>query len=179
MATDISLRSLQEFLTALALPPNGAIAVQDVSGKVLAFHGKGARFAGLQVAPMTPPDKLDNPYLAVLKEASEDGGSSRIVALGAGDGEQFVVTRHHTASIGGAVFRVVVLAPLSDFTGAFKQAERDVFLLAFIVLIVLLPLAFIGYAPGHTHPGHPGAGFRTPEIARLLPSAAQVGNIPL
>ena len=141
LATDISLRSLQEFLASLSLPPNGAIALQDSQGNVLAFHGQGSNFAKLTIAPMTAPDKIEHPYLAVLKDMDGTTGS-QIVPQGAG--EKFVVTRFKTAEVGGTAFRVVVLAPLSDFTGAFNQAQRDVILLAILVLLVLLPLAFIG-----------------------------------
>ncbi len=141
LATDISLRSLQDFLAGLSLPPNGAIALQDAQGKLLAVHGKGTRFAKLAIAPMTPPDKIEHPYLAVLKDITSDAGS-QILAQGAG--EKFVVTRFKTADVGGMAFRVVVLAPLSDFTGAFDRAQRDVILLSLVVLLVLLPLAFLG-----------------------------------
>jgi HD-GYP domain-containing protein (c-di-GMP phosphodiesterase class II) len=141
IATDISLRSLQDFLTGLSLPPNGAIALQDAQGKILAFHGQGAHFATLAIAPMTPPDKIEHPYLTVLKDMSSAAGS-KILPQGAG--EKFVVTRFKTEEVGGAAFRVVVLAPLSDFTGAFDRAQRDVILLSLLVLVVLLPLASLG-----------------------------------
>lgn len=143
LATDISLRSLQTILAGFALPPNGAIVLQDSQGRVLAYHGKGERFGATSIAPMTPPDTIDNPYLALLRHPNHAVGSA-ILTLGAGAGEKFVVTRQRTEPVGGATFRVVVLAPLSDFTGAFKQAERDVLVLAILVLLVLLPLAYVG-----------------------------------
>ena len=141
IATDISLRSLQDFLTHLSLPPNGAIAMQDGQGRILAFHGQGTHFSKLVIAPMTPPEKIEHPYLAVLKDVTSETGSQ---ILPQGSGEKFVVTHLKTAEIGGTVFRVVVLAPLSDFTGAFDLAQRDVILLSLVVLVVLLPLAFLG-----------------------------------
>jgi HD-GYP domain-containing protein (c-di-GMP phosphodiesterase class II) len=143
LATDISLRSMQTYLASLPLPPNGAIALQDSQGRVLAFHGKGQRYSQLQIAPMTLADKVDSPYFAALAQAFDANGS-QIVALGTGKGEKFIVTRHLSEPINGAAFRIVVLSPISDFTGAFRQAERDVILLSIILLIVLLPLAFIG-----------------------------------
>jgi HD-GYP domain-containing protein (c-di-GMP phosphodiesterase class II) len=142
LATDISLRSLRGFLAGLSLPVNGAIAIQDASGKVLAFHGKGARLAGVSVQPMTPPEKIGHPLLALLRESSVLN-DSRITPLGA-DGEPFVVTREHAVGVKGAEFIVTVWAPLSDFTGAFTRAQRDVILLSVAVLLVLLPLAFVG-----------------------------------
>ncbi|MBK6742957.1 MAG: GAF domain-containing protein [Hydrogenophilales bacterium] len=92
---------------------------------------------------MTAPDKIDNSYLALLRQPVNQIGSA-ILTLGAGEGEKFVVTRHRTEPAGGSTFRVVVLAPLSDFTGAFQQAQHDVLLLAIVVLLVLLPFAYIG-----------------------------------
>jgi HD-GYP domain-containing protein (c-di-GMP phosphodiesterase class II) len=143
LATDISLRSLQAVLAGLALPPNGAIALQDGQGRVLAFHGRGNRFQTTNIAPMTPPERIGNSYLAVLRSPAHHGGSA-ILSLGEGAGEKFVVTRQQTETVGGARFGIVVLAPLSDFTGAFWQAQRDVVLLAGAVLLMLLPLAFFG-----------------------------------
>ncbi len=141
IATDISLRALQDFLTRLSLPPNGAIAIQDAQGRIMAFHGQGTHFSNLLIAPMTSPEKIEHPYLAALKEMSVDAGSQ---ILPQGSGEKLIVTRLKTSEVGGVAFRVVVLAPLSDFTAAFDLAQRDVILLSSVILLVLLPLAFLG-----------------------------------
>jgi len=143
LATDISLSLLQHFLTGLALPPNGAILVQDAYGQVLAFDGRGASFANYAITPVTPIDKVEHPLLTFLKQAALPYPSP-ILHLGAGKGEPFVVTRLQTAPIGGAPYKVAVLAPLSDFTAAFDRARIDVLGLALLVLMILLPLAFVG-----------------------------------
>jgi HD-GYP domain-containing protein (c-di-GMP phosphodiesterase class II) len=142
LATDISLRSLQGFLATLTLPPNGAIAVLDKQGQVMAFHGRGKHFGSLTIAPMVPVAQLDPPLRSVL-DGNLLANDSRIVRL-ASDGEEYVVTRHPALAMGDLPFRVVVVAPLTDFTGSFQQAERNVVVLSVLVLLVLMPLAFIG-----------------------------------
>jgi hypothetical protein len=67
VATDISLRILNIFLSQLSLPANGAIAVQDYKGNVLSFFGKGESYNGVVVAPVTPAEKLTHPRLELLK----------------------------------------------------------------------------------------------------------------
>lgn len=142
IATDLSLRALQSFVEGIPLPANGAIAVLDGRGRILAFHGKGARFADAKFAPMIPADDPDAPGRAILLLPVAASGS-QIVAL-ADVGDKQVVTQHLTEPVGGASFRIVVWAPFSDFTSAFVRAERDVVLLAIAVLLVLLPLTFLG-----------------------------------
>jgi hypothetical protein len=68
MASDISLASLQTFVEGLPISENGAIAVQDSAGQILAFHGQGSRYAGLKLAPLTPAERIDNPYLQPLRQ---------------------------------------------------------------------------------------------------------------
>ena len=142
LATDISLRGLQVFLGRIELPVNGAIALQDAKGNLISFAGKGPHFAGLELPPMTPPDKLDHPYLGVLT-ASADLDGTTIRPLGP-QSAAYVVTSKFIALTPQAKVRVLVWAPLSDFTGAFDQAQRNVMLLSAGVLIILLPLAFAG-----------------------------------
>jgi len=143
IATDISLRSLRAFLARLDLPPNGAIAVQDENLRLLAFHGNGPRHTGIDPAPLSAPESIDHPLLATLRQPARDIGSA-IHALGAESREPFIATHLAAEAGGGARFRVVVQAPLADFTGAFERAERDVFALAVVLLLILLPLAFVG-----------------------------------
>lgn len=142
LATDISLSSLNTFLAGLQLPANGAIAIQDATGNVLAFHGKGQRLAGVKLAPMTAAEKIDHPLLAPLREKSAETGSS-IGVLG-DHAEKYVITTERSSVSRGADFVITVWSPLADFTGAFDKAKKDVMLLAGVVLLILLPLAFLG-----------------------------------
>ncbi|KAB2920025.1 MAG: GAF domain-containing protein [Dechloromonas sp.] len=143
LASDISLASLQDFLGSLALPENGLVAIQDGQGRILALHARGARYAGLRVEPLSMPAALANPYLAVLAPAAA-GRAAEVTTLGPGAGERFVVARRQSQPVGGSVFTVVVSAPLSDFLGPFRQAERDVIWMSVLILLILLPLAYLG-----------------------------------
>ncbi len=142
LGSDISLQSLSDFLSKAPLSANGAIALQDAAGRILAFHGKGQYFANLQVAPLNMPEQVGNPYLAVLRDGllTEE---AQILPLGP-DKEKFVVTQHRSSGAWAGHFRVVVLAPVSDFSGAFVKAERDVVMVSIVVLLILLPLSFLG-----------------------------------
>ena len=51
LGTDILLQSLNQFLLQLRISPNGAIALQDPQGRILAFQGSGPRFGGQNFAP--------------------------------------------------------------------------------------------------------------------------------
>ncbi|MCF8211541.1 MAG: GAF domain-containing protein [Rhodoferax sp.] len=140
MATDVSLRALDQFLGQLPLPPNGAIALQGATGQVLAFHGEGERFKGIKLAPLTSPDTIDHPILSLLKQV-QTTDSSGIATL---VGEPYVVTSKHLQTFGSTRFTVQVFAPLSDYTGAFRQAERDVIVVSVLMLTLLLPLSYAG-----------------------------------
>jgi HD-GYP domain-containing protein (c-di-GMP phosphodiesterase class II) len=142
LASDISLRSLREFLSGLALPPNGAIAVQDRSGKVLAFFGQGRLFGGVEIAPMTPPEKINDVRLQLLKTITNSTESQ--ILTPDGGSEKFIITRVLSQIQGGDPIQVTVFAPLSDFTRVFDEAQKDVITLAVIVLLILLPLAIAG-----------------------------------
>jgi HD-GYP domain-containing protein (c-di-GMP phosphodiesterase class II) len=141
IGTDILLQSLNQFLLQVRLSPNGAIALQDPQGRILAFQGSGQRFGGQNFAALTPAEKIDNPYLAVLKD-TQGITESRIVALGEGD--KYIVSQYRSEPIAGSPFRVTVLAPVSDFSGGFEQARNNVMIASLFVLLLTLPLAFLG-----------------------------------
>lgn len=144
LATDLSLHSLQGFLSRLSLSPNAAILMQDSAGRLLAFHGKGERFSALSPAALSLPDSLGSPYLGFLQSGVSLGGAS-VMRLGEGRAnEKFVVTEYRSEVLGGQAFRVVVLAPLSDFSEPFMRAERNVLIVSGLLLLLLLPLSLIG-----------------------------------
>lgn len=143
LASDISLSALQTILEKLPLPPNGMVSIQDAQGRVLAFHSQGERYGRLKIAPLTPATEIRNPYLSLLSQAFT-GTESRIQHLGEGAGEKFVVAQQRVEPIHGTSFNVLVMAPLDDFLGPFDNAKRDVFLMSALVLLVLLPLAYVG-----------------------------------
>ena len=141
LGTDILLQSLSQFLLQVKLSPNSAIALQDAGGRILAFQGSGQRFGGQNFAALTPADKIDNPYLAPLKD-TKTLGESRILPLG--DGDKYIVSQYRSEPIPGNPFRVTILAPVSDFSGGFDQARNNVMLASLAVLLLALPLAWFG-----------------------------------
>jgi HD-GYP domain-containing protein (c-di-GMP phosphodiesterase class II) len=141
LATDISLRGMETFLGRIKLPPNGAIAVQDQQGRVLAFHGNGPRLEGLKIAPLSEPASLTNEYLSVLKKDAQVVSGLQKVGP---EQTHFVVNYKAVQAVPGMALRITVWAPVSDFTAAFRQAEHDVLSLALVVLLVLAPLALLG-----------------------------------
>ncbi|HEX6734301.1 MAG TPA: hypothetical protein VF096_05780, partial [Azonexus sp.] len=143
LASDISLASLHAVLTRLPLPANGMVAVQDGQGRILVFHGQGERYAGLQVAPLTRPADLNHPYLGVLASTAAGSGAA-VVNYGPGAGERFAVARYRSQPVDGAVFTIVVTAPLADFLGPYREAGGDVMGMSIVILLVLLPLAWLG-----------------------------------
>ena len=142
LATDISLRALHDFLAAIELPPHGALAILDGAGHVISFVGKGEGFMGVDITPMTPANTLSHPALAMLKVPTP-GSDTQILEQGP-SGEKMVLTTKVIELNSRTQFQARVWAPLSDFTGAFEQAQRNVMLLSVGVLVVLLPLAFAG-----------------------------------
>jgi len=141
LGTDLNLASLQAFIEAMPLTENGAIAIQDGAGRLLAFHGRGARYAGVVRTPLTPVAELGGPLPALL--GAGDGAASVLSVSGPAPGK-YVVARHQAAPLGGQQFQVTVLAPVGDFLAAFAEAKNDVLLVSIAVLIVMLPLAWLG-----------------------------------
>ncbi len=139
LATDISLRGLAKFLAGIKLSANGAIAVQDAKGRVLALTAKGL-LEEVRVQPLAESASLESPYLAVLQ--AQNDAASGIASLGP-QGQRFVLN-YKTVQVEGASFRVTVWAPVSDFTAAFNKAQNDVMLLSLAVLVVLVPFALLG-----------------------------------
>jgi len=177
LATDISLNSLQGLLESLPLPPNGMVTIADGKGRILAFHGKGGRYAEAGIVPLSAAEQIRNPYLSPLLQPAMAGGA-QLLRLGPDGGEKFVVARHQSQQVGGTAFTVIVSAPLSDFLGPFKEAERchaDVRACPAGPPAARLPW----FAPGRQRPPGHGGGFRAPQASRLFAAAAAAGQHPL
>lgn len=136
-------RSFQAFLSGLSLPPNGAIAVQDRDGTLLAFHGRGGRQGGLTPAARAEIDQLSS---AALREpqAAPPGERSDFQILPQGADNEKIALKHRVAPASGEPLHVLIWAPLSDFTNTYQVVQRHVLVLSFLTLLVVLPLAFLG-----------------------------------
>ena len=110
----------------------------------MAFHGRGAHYDGLTVAPLTPLAKLEHPLLKALGGLGA-GAPAQLIELEANNTRQhFVITSHPTEAIGWTSFRIIAAAPMADFRGPIEKARRDLLLAAGLILLVLLPLAILG-----------------------------------
>lgn len=142
--SDIDLGALADFLAAQPLTPGAAILMLDEARRVLAYHGRGAAFAGVTVAAMTPLAELSEPLFQALHEHRQESAPYRLQLGADGENKVFIAAPQHYRAAGGSTFAVVAIAPLADFRGPIDTARRDVLLLAAAILALLLPLAWLG-----------------------------------
>ncbi|MFZ5484714.1 MAG: HD domain-containing phosphohydrolase [Pseudomonadota bacterium] len=138
--SDIALDSLRDFLRGLPLPEHGTLAIVDRQGRLLAWHGQGTL---PDVPPLTPLADLQGKAARLLATVS---GSQPATARQFRDtGEvDWLVASHPVQPIAGSGFEVRMLAPLSDFLSPFARAQRDLLWVTGLVLLVLLPLSYLG-----------------------------------
>lgn len=143
MGTDISLRSLAVLLGTLSVTDQGAVMVLDDTQRVLAFHGHGLRYQGLDIAPLAALATLGSPYLEPLRRVRDGSAPSGQVRTSIEDvtSERFVYTDYVFEPVKGQPFRVVAFAPMSDFNGPTREARRDLLIAVGLILLFLLPLA--------------------------------------
>lgn len=141
--TLLAQRSTQTFLRALSLPPNGAIAVQDRAGKLLAFHGRGSRQNSARPAALAEIELFTNTPVRQPQAAQPDNHSDfHVLTEGVGN-ERIILKRHFTPDSDESL-RILIWAPLSDFTSTYQVVQHNVLVLSFLTLLVVLPLAFLG-----------------------------------
>lgn len=142
--TDINLGDLDTFLSGLSLTPNAAILMLDDRNQILAFHGRGASYANLKIAPLTLIDAVDHPIFKSLA-GQNISSEPKILALGLSSPENFfVVSSQISEAVASTRFRVIAMAPMLDFIGPVEQARRDVLLVSGAILLLLLPLSLLG-----------------------------------
>ena len=142
LGADLSLATLDSFVSRMRLTPGAAIVVLDRAGRVLASHSKIASYKVADVAPLTPVSATGSPHLAVLEkwEVGEEPGA-RIVEVG---GEKFVFAQSLYSPVPGVQFRIGTFAPMSDFSGPIVATRNQVVLVTFLFLLVMVPLAVVG-----------------------------------
>ena len=142
--TDINLGDLNKFLSGLSLTANAAIFILDDHNQILAFHGRGRNYDTLKISPLTHIDTVEHPLFKSLigRDLSSE---PRVIALGSDDPQQFfVVSSQISEAVASTRFKVVAMAPMLDFIGPVEQARSDVLLVSGIILLLLLPLSFLG-----------------------------------
>jgi HD-GYP domain-containing protein (c-di-GMP phosphodiesterase class II) len=142
--SDINLGALDLFLSSLSLTPNAAIMVIDNADRVLAYHGQGSIFAGLNIAPLTALEAVPHSLFQSIK-ATRAGSDAQVLQLGQNNQQQgFVLARLAAEPFPTSRFDIIALAPVSDFTGPIERARIDVLLVSLATLLVLVPLALVG-----------------------------------
>ncbi len=138
---DISLDRLPELLANLSLSPNAYIAVLDDRLRVLASVGHGG--APDSQPPLQPLAEAQDPRLIGLAAmlAGLPATGSRLIDL---EGRPHVIGLQTLSSGAGNGYRVLTLAPVTDFTATVDAARLDVLLMAGGMLLLLIPLAMLG-----------------------------------
>lgn len=140
VGSDIALDALRDFLRRLPLPEHGTLALVDRQGRLLAWHGQGAT---PEVPPLTALPSIPGQAARLLASVSGRQPAT-LRQFGDTDEVDWLVASLQVQPIEGASFEVRMLAPLSDFLSPFERAQRDLFLATGLVLLVLLPLSYLG-----------------------------------
>jgi HD-GYP domain-containing protein (c-di-GMP phosphodiesterase class II) len=138
LGADISLQSMQAFLSTVSLTPEGAIVILDGANRVLAYHSRSKAYVKGDVAAMSTLAATGSAHLKVL-EGWVDGekNQARVVDIG---GERFVYARYVFTGAPGQQFRIGAFAPMREFTGPVDAARNQLLLMAGLFLLVLTPL---------------------------------------
>ncbi len=145
VTTSISLDTFDAVLDALHLSPNGLVAVVDASQNVLALRADGGRYGTIDAAPgrlvrLRDTGSLLLAQLAARADWPPDGAPQRTTL----DQREFLLATHTLEPLPGVRYRVLVLAPMADFTGTVDRSRREALATAGVVLALLLPLAWFG-----------------------------------
>lgn len=142
LGVDTTLQAFHEFLDGLPLSRNGTILVLDDKNRVLGLSARSKRLGVTGKTGLKPLNALGNPLLERLAKLA-DNATSRGASLVTLDGETFVLAHKLLQGQGGR-FRILAIAPLSDFTAAVSTARRDTLLTALALLLLMSAVAWLG-----------------------------------
>ncbi len=143
LATALSLRTFDEALLKPLLSANAAAFIFDAQQNVLALRLNGQSYGN--ASALDKLEKLKNAgnerlsLIADLIPSLGQDSQSRIEL----DGRTFILASHALEPIPGKAYRVVVVAPLSDFTGTLEREQRNVLLMASVMLLILGPIVWL------------------------------------
>lgn len=145
LGTDINLSELQAFLDRLSLSPNAGLMVLDAQNRVIAHSLRGEAFKGVSIPALVPLSKIAHPAAAEIAKIPMQDKATLVDLPTSDQGIQpFVLVRNQTAVLDQSRFQVLVLAPVSDFTGPIDQTKKDILWIIAGVLLLLLPLSLLG-----------------------------------
>ncbi len=145
VGVDVTLAAFRAFLDELELSPNGVVVVMDGNTRVLGLSARSPRLDATGDVLLKPLAEVGNPLLAGLDQTGNaSAAESQATRLLEVNGEPLVLAHTLLQPVSGRVYRVMTVAPVSDFTGAVLAARRDVLLSSAVILLVLVPLALLG-----------------------------------
>lgn len=145
LGTDINLSELQAFLDRLSLSPNAGLLVLDSQNRVIAHSIRGEAFKGVSIPTLVPLSGIAHPAAAEIAKVPMQDTAILIDLPTSDQGTQpFVLVRSKTAVLEQSSFQVLILAPVSDFTGLIEQTKKDILWILAGILILLLPLSLLG-----------------------------------
>ncbi len=145
VTTNVSLRTFDHILGRLNLSPNSMVVVVDDTQTVLALRTNGTRYGHIDAAPTRLVRLRDagSPLMAQLAKQVDAprGVAHRRVTL---DQRPFIVATHAITPVPGRQYRILVLAPMDDFTATVSRSRQEALVTAAVMLAILLPLAWLG-----------------------------------
>jgi len=144
LGIDVDLSALQAFLGTLPLPPQGAVAILDSQGRILAAsQDKGRDYGLTRIEALTPVDKAGSPHLSAVAGLKQKTAAEPDPIVGIG-GEDYLISNYQFSAGPGAQYRVAMLAPVSAFIGTALEARNSAILMSVIFVAIVMPFAIIG-----------------------------------
>lgn len=143
LAAALSLRAFDEALARPLLSPNAAAFILDAQQNLLALRINGNEYGSASArSKLVKLKDAGSERLSRIAELQQSLGrdfQSRIEL----DEQAFIIASHTVESVPGTAYRVFVLAPLSDFTAGLERDQRNILLIAGMLLLVLVPMAWL------------------------------------
>lgn len=140
VGADLSLETLNDFVTRAMAGRQGGAAMLDPDNHVLAYAGSPEVLAAGTIPPLASLSEVRNPYFAILANpAVLAGGAGETLLI---DGAEHVFAVRSVPIVADTQYRVVTFSPLSAFDAFIRQARRDMAMTGALVLLFGLPLAY-------------------------------------
>ncbi len=144
-ALDITLTAFDSTLKDLKLSPNSGVLILDETQNVLAVRGGSTFYGNYTPGQLSKLEQLGSPYLSDMERMRVSSATPHVlngkVEL---NNRDFVIATRTLEPSPGRMYRIYIMAPLSDFTAVVERARFEMLALAGAFLVVLVPLAYFG-----------------------------------
>ncbi len=142
LAAALSLGAFDEALAKPHLSANAAAFIIDAQQNLLALRVNGHGYGRVSLSKLVKLKDAGSERLSRVADLVPSIGrdSQSSIEL---EGQPFILASHSVEPVPGKVFRVFVLAPLSDFTGTLRRDQRNVLLIAGLLLLVMGPVIWL------------------------------------